>query len=71
LIEEMAGHGASTFLKPAFDRHNGAKKGRLSIQTNPAYYRNAEAITNQALHFSAWPQYAGKSSRDPRWLAGY
>jgi transaldolase len=49
LIEEMAGHGA-TFLKPAFDRHNGAK-GRLSIQTNPAFYRNAEAITNQALHF--------------------
>jgi transaldolase len=50
LIEEMAAHGAS-FLKPAYDRYQG-KKGRLSIQTNPAFYRNAEAITQQAVHFS-------------------
>jgi transaldolase len=50
LIEEMAAHGAS-FLKPAFDQHHG-KKGRLSIQTNPAFYRNADAIANQAVHFS-------------------
>jgi len=50
LIEEMAAHGAS-FLKPAYEQYQG-KKGRLSIQTNPAFYRNSEAITGQALHFS-------------------
>lgn len=50
LIEEMAVHGAS-FLKPAFDRYQG-KKGRLSIQTNPAFYRDAVAITSQAVHFN-------------------
>jgi transaldolase len=50
LIEEMAAHGAS-FLKPAYDRYQG-KKGRLSIQTNPAFYRNPGAITQQAIHFS-------------------
>jgi transaldolase len=50
LIEEMAAYGAS-FLKPAYDRYQG-KKGRLSIQTNPAFYRDAKAITKQAIHFS-------------------
>jgi transaldolase len=50
LIEEMAAHGAS-FLKPAFDKYEG-KKGRLSIQTNPAFYRDAGAIVQQATHFS-------------------
>ena len=50
LIEEMAVHGAG-FLKPTFDKYQG-KKGRLSIQTDPAFYRNTEAITEQAIHFS-------------------
>lgn len=50
LIEEMAACGAA-LLKPAFDRTRG-KKGRLSIQTNPAFYRDAEAITRQAVHFN-------------------
>jgi transaldolase len=50
LIEEMAAHGA-TFLKPAFDQYQG-KKGRLSIQTNPAFYRNPQAIVEQAMHFN-------------------
>ncbi len=49
LIEEMAANGAR-FLKPAFDTHKG-KKGRLSIQTNPAFYRNSQAIIEQAIHF--------------------
>jgi transaldolase len=49
LIEEMAAHGAS-LLKPAYDRF-ASKKGRLSIQTNPAFYRNTEAITRQGLRF--------------------
>ncbi|HET9589764.1 MAG TPA: transaldolase family protein [Anaerolineales bacterium] len=49
LFEEMAVYGAG-FLKPIFDKSSG-KKGRLSIQTNPALYRNAAAITEQAVHF--------------------
>jgi transaldolase len=49
LIEEMAVRGAELLL-PVFHRERG-KKGRLSIQTNPALYRNAEAIVAQALHF--------------------
>jgi len=51
LIEEMAVKGASLLL-PVYERTNGAK-GRLSIQTNPQFYRNAEAITKQAAHFNA------------------
>ena len=50
LIEEMAIKGAE-LLYPVFERENG-KKGRLSIQTNPANYRNAEAIWGQAVHFN-------------------
>ena len=50
LIEEMAIKGAE-LLYPVFERENG-KKGRLSIQTNPANYRNAEAIWQQAVHFN-------------------
>jgi transaldolase len=34
LIEEMSVHGAS-FLKPFYEQYKG-KRGRLSIQTNPA-----------------------------------
>ena len=49
LIEEMSVHGAG-FLIPTYEKNEG-KKGRLSIQTNPAFYRNAEAITEQAIHF--------------------
>ncbi len=50
LIEEMAVRGAE-LLRPAFEQHRG-KKGRLSIQTNPAFYRNAAAISAQALQFN-------------------
>lgn len=50
LMEEVALKGAELLL-PVYERENG-KKGRLSIQTNPAFYRNAEAITAQAIHFS-------------------
>ena len=51
LIEEVAVRGAE-LLKPVYDRENGLK-GRISIQTNPAFYRNAEAITQQAIHFDS------------------
>jgi transaldolase len=49
LIEEMAVKAASLLL-PIYEREKG-KKGRLSIQTNPALYRNADAILQQAVHF--------------------
>jgi transaldolase len=50
LIEEMAVKGAQMLL-PVFEREQG-RKGRLSIQTNPTFYRNAQAITAQAIHFN-------------------
>ncbi len=50
LIEEMAVRGAD-LLQPTFERNDG-HKGRLSIQTNPMYYRNCEAIVAQARHFN-------------------
>ncbi len=50
LIEEMAVKGAG-LLKPVFDASKG-KKGRISIQTNAQLYRNAEAMTEQAIKFS-------------------
>jgi transaldolase len=50
LFEEMGARGAA-ILQPVYERYKG-KKGRLSIQTDPSFYRNAEAITRQAIHFS-------------------
>lgn len=51
LFEEIAVYGAG-FLMPVYEKHKG-KKGRLSIQTNPALYRNAAAIAEQAVHFNS------------------
>lgn len=50
LIEEMAVRGAELLL-PVYQREKG-KKGRLSIQTNPTFYRNAGSITEHAVHFN-------------------
>jgi transaldolase len=50
LIEEMAIKGAE-LLHPVFEREKGLK-GRISIQTNPMFYRNADAIVQQTLHFN-------------------
>jgi transaldolase len=50
LIEEMAIKGAE-LLKPVFDREKGLK-GRISIQTNAKYYRNAELMVEQAVRFN-------------------
>jgi transaldolase len=49
LIEEMAVKGTE-LLRPVFEREHRCK-GRLSIQTNPQFYRNADAIVEQARHF--------------------
>jgi transaldolase len=49
LIEEMA-LKAAEILRPVFEREKG-KKGRISMQTNPTFYRNPEAIVAQARQF--------------------
>jgi transaldolase len=49
LIEEMA-LKAAELLRPIFEREKG-RKGRISLQTNPTFYRNVEAIVAQATHF--------------------
>lgn len=51
LIEEMAVKGAE-LLKPVFDREKGLK-GRISIQTNAKFYRNAAAMAGQAVRFDS------------------
>jgi transaldolase len=48
--EEVAVSGAAV-LEPVFTAHGG-RKGRQAIQTNPANYRNAERMVEQAVRFS-------------------
>jgi transaldolase len=50
LVDEMSIQGAE-LLKPIFDAHNG-RNGRLSVQTDPRFYRNPDAIVRQAEHFA-------------------
>jgi transaldolase len=50
LIEEMGARGAGV-LAPVFEREDG-HKGRLSLQTNPANYRDPQRMADQAVHFS-------------------
>jgi transaldolase len=42
---------AARLLEPAFERHQG-RNGRLSIQTDPAFHRDAARLTAQAVEFS-------------------
>jgi transaldolase len=51
LIEEMAVK-ASELLLPVFEREHGLK-GRLSIQTNPKFYRDPQRLAEQGLRFAA------------------
>jgi transaldolase len=51
LVEEVSAKGAELLL-PAFRQHQG-RNGRLSMQTDPRYYRDAARIVAQAVHFSA------------------
>lgn len=51
IFEEIGVKGAS-LLYPVFEKNEG-KKGRLSIQTNPANYRNSDALVEQAVHFNS------------------
>ena len=50
LIEEMGVRGAG-ILAPVFEREDG-RKGRLSLQTNPANYRDPVRMTEQGVHFA-------------------
>jgi transaldolase len=51
LCEEMSAKGAKLLL-PVFEASRG-HNGRLSIQTDPRYYRNAQLIVEQAVRFNA------------------
>jgi transaldolase len=42
---------AAELLKPIFDQHQG-RNGRLSIQTDPRFFRSPAALVEQAVHFS-------------------
>jgi transaldolase len=50
VVEEMSVKGAA-LLKAIFDAQGG-RNGRLSIQTDPRFYRNPRAIVEQAVRFS-------------------
>jgi len=50
VVEAMSVRAAA-LLKPAFDAHEG-RNGRLSIQTDPHFYRDPKAIVEQAVRFS-------------------
>jgi len=50
VVEEMAVGGAGV-LEPVF-RREGGRKGRLSVQTNPANYPNTERMLEQGLRFA-------------------
>jgi transaldolase len=49
LIEELSVR-AARLLEPIFEAQGG-RNGRLSIQTDPRFFRNSEAIVDQALAF--------------------
>ena len=50
LVEEMSVR-AARLLEPAFAEHAG-RDGRLSIQTDPRFFRNSNAIVEHAMRFS-------------------
>ncbi|AQP50824.1 transaldolase family protein [Tessaracoccus flavescens] len=41
---------AAALLKPIFDEHRG-RNGRLSVQTDPRFHRDAKALADQAVEF--------------------
>lgn len=42
---------AAALLRPAFDEHKG-RNGRLSVQTDPRFHRDAQKLADQAVEFS-------------------
>jgi len=51
IVEEMSLTGAK-LLEPAFVRHGG-RKGRLSMQTNPTFWRTPARMLDQGVHFAS------------------
>src|SRR5579872_825144 len=51
LVREISVRGAA-LLEPIFDTEHG-RNGRLSIQTDPRFFRDTEAIIRQAIEFDA------------------
>ena len=51
MVEEMSLTGAR-LLEPTFARHGG-RKGRLSMQTNPTFWRSPDLMLDQGLHFAS------------------
>ncbi len=51
LVEEISTK-RSELLRPAFETYRG-RNGRLSIQTDPHYYRSAHALLEQTVRFNA------------------
>ncbi len=49
IVDEITVKGAA-LLRPIFEKHRG-KNGRLSVQTDPRYYRDPDAIVAQAEWF--------------------
>ena len=49
IVEEMSREGAR-LLEPAFQRFGG-RQGRLSMQTNPTFWRSPEPMLGQGVHF--------------------
>ena len=49
IYEEVGLRGAKVIL-PVFEARKGMR-GRLSIQTNPQWYRDADRLVNQAAYF--------------------
>jgi len=50
LVEEISKNAAS-LLRPIYDEQAG-RNGRLSIQTDPRFFRDTEAMVSQAVRFS-------------------
>jgi transaldolase len=51
IVEEMSLEGAR-LLEPAFERLGG-RQGRLSMQTNPTFWRSPGPMLEQGLHFNS------------------
>lgn len=50
MVKELS-INAAKLLEPEFNRYSG-RNGRLSIQTDPRYFRDSKALTEQATEFS-------------------
>jgi transaldolase len=51
IVEEMSREGAR-LLEPAFEAYGG-RQGRLSMQTNPTFWRSPQPMLEQGLHFTS------------------